>query len=370
MDEDKKEEETSEVIQEEENFKTKSKNIFLQNRKKILILIEITVLSCILIGGLLLLNHPKSFHKTPSCGDGTFYNSCSLAKPYYCDSGKLVLNASICGCPKNFTSSKNYCTNKFFTEPKNVSFVYYLNGKKGEINLTLYSRISKYLDDLPNTITYHGKEIPRLDDFELKRIENPIQAQALMPLLTSIENIAPNSTMDQLRIAISLVQNIPYGNTRLTPVFGGKYKVSLAKYPYQVLYYNNASCEGKSELLAFLSKKIGYKTALFYYPKQVHEAVGIECPTEYSLNSSGYCFIETTAPAPISYSTGDYIGETNAELKNPKIILLGTGMSLPQKLEDYSDSEILTKILRKNKLTGITNSFQRRTLRKISKKYQ
>ena len=369
MTENKKEEKAYEPISKEDNFETKSKGFFLQNKKNIFILLGIIILLCLFVCGLFLLNHSKSFQKVPSCGDGTFYNSCSLVKPYYCNSGKLILNASACGCPKNFTSSENSCTNKFFANPKNVSFVYYLNGKKGEINLTLYSRISKYLDDLPNTITYYGKEVPRLDDLELKRIENPIQTQALMPLLISIQNIAPNSTIDQLKIAISLVQNIPYGRTTLAPVLGGKYQVSLARYPYQVLYYDNASCEGKSELLAFLSKKIGYKTALFYYPKQNHESVGIGCPLEYSLNSSGYCFIETTAPAPISYSNGNYIGAINLPLNNPKIILLGKGMNLPQNLTDYSDSKTLSRILKRNKMTGRSNYFQRKTLKKISKRY-
>lgn len=367
--EENQKEESSETQINQERDKQKIKEFFLKNKRNAFILIGIIILLGIVICALILFHQPKSLQKILSCGDGTLYNTCSLTKPYYCHSGKLILNASVCGCPKNFTSIGNSCTNRFFTESKNASFVYYLNGKKGEINLTLYSRVSKYLDNLPNTITYHGKEIPRLDDFELKRIDDPIQTQSLMPLLISIENLAPNSTIDQLKIAISLVQNIPYGRTELTPVLGGKYKVSLARYPYQVLYYNNASCEGKSELLAFLSKEIGYKTAIFYYPKQVHAAVGIGCPLKYSLNSSGYCFVETTTPSPISYSKGNYVGAINLPLKNPKIILLGKGINLPEKLPDYYDSKILSRILQKNKKTARTNYFQRKTLKKMSKKY-
>ena len=308
--------------------------------------------------------------KIPTCGDGTFYNTCSLNKPYYCLSGKLVLNASVCGCPKNFTIKNQTCYNDYFKEARNVSYKYYLNGKEGNINLTLYGNLSDYLSTLPKPISYYSGEIPRLDDFKLMRINNYFQEQALLPLLVNIENLAPNSRIDQAKIAISLVQNIDYGLPKSVSVLGGRYNVSLAKYPYQVLFSGNGSCEGKSELLVFLLDKMGYSTSLFYYQKQDHEAVGVKCPLEYSLNGTGYCFIETTVPSPVSFSSGTYLGPGGGtKLSNPKVIPIHSGASFPANLSDYKDSIKLSRIIERNKLTGRINPWQKYIIKKIDSKY-
>ena len=33
-----------------------------------------------------------------TCNDGTFYDTCSLTKPYYCQDGILIEKSSLCGC--------------------------------------------------------------------------------------------------------------------------------------------------------------------------------------------------------------------------------------------------------------------------------
>ena len=43
------------------------------------------------------------------CADGTLYEQCSTNKPKYCESGKLIDKASLCGCPSGSKISGNHC---------------------------------------------------------------------------------------------------------------------------------------------------------------------------------------------------------------------------------------------------------------------
>lgn len=43
------------------------------------------------------------------CSDGTRNSTCSYSQPYYCSSGVLTRNASICGCPSGFVPSGDEC---------------------------------------------------------------------------------------------------------------------------------------------------------------------------------------------------------------------------------------------------------------------
>ena len=358
-----------EDLVEEDISRNHSTAVSKKSKLRLYFLLGLIVLVFFLIF-LIYSSNESTVKKVLTCGDGTFYGKCSLDRPYYCSQGVLVVNASECGCPKNFTKTNDTCYNEYFTNQTNISYKYYLNNKEGQINLTVYGGVSNYLSTLPKTINYSSDGVPRLDDFKLMKINNPVQDEALLPLLVQIENLAPNSEMDQARIAISLVQNIPYGLPGSVSIFGGKYNLSVSKYPYQVLFTNNGSCEGKSELLVYLLEKMGYSTSLFYYQKEDHEAVGVKCPVEYSLNGTGYCFIETTVSAPISFSSGSYLGPGGGStLSDPELVLISRGMSLPSNLQDYTDSIKLTKIIERNKVTGRINLFQKWVLEKIDKKY-
>ena len=104
---------------------------------------------------------------------------------------------------------------------------------------------------------------------------------------------------DQARIAISLVQQIPYD----WQTFGLE-----NRYPYEVIYDNTGVCEEKSRLLAFLLRDLGFDVVLFSFESENHMAVGIMCPVQYSYKNTGYCFVETTEPTMITYSQGEYVG--------------------------------------------------------------
>ena len=123
-------------------------------------------------------------------------------------------------------------------------------------------------------------------------------------------------------------------------IFLGMGESRASRHLYQTIYEYEGSCEGKSELLAFLLKEIGFDVVLFYYQEENHEAVGIRCPVKYSLNESGYCFVETTLAGPISYSEGRYLGPGGSTKLGPytEIINVSGGISLGDSLDDYKDA--------------------------------
>jgi len=342
----------------------------------IVLVISLLFLSSIIIlFHFLKINLNKPSIKMEACGDGTFSGTCSLSKPYYCDGEKLVTNISFCGCPSSLKNKDNNCSSKYYINSKEKTFDYFLNGKKGKIKLILYGGIANYTNNLPKSILYSKDDVPKRRDFKFLRINNNIQKEALMPLLIKIQNLAPNSKEDQAKIAISLVQEITYSESKFTSVLGQTYRMRIARYPYQVLYGNAGSCEGKSELLSLLLKEIGYGTSLFYYQKENHEenheAVGIKCPNKESLKGSGYCFVETTMPSPISYSEGRYLGidGSNKLLSSPEIMIINNGIALSKNLDEYSDAKTLTKIMNKIDENGKINILEKRKLDALRKKY-
>lgn len=236
-----------------------------------------------------------------------------------------------------------------------------MNGNESKINFVAYQGMSTYLSSLPQDISYSGNETILISDFIFNKINQQDQRQLLLPLAIAIQNITSDRT-DQARIAISIVQNIPYGVSNKTTSFFGT-KVNYSRYPYQILYDNQGICGEKSELLAFLLRDLGYGTAIFYYPQENHEAVGIKCPVEDSYQKTGYCFVETTGPAIISDSYLQYVGGT-VLTSQPEITLVSTGDSLPSGLPEYSDAETMTKLtkgefvfLGNSKLNNLVNKY-------------
>ena len=178
----------------------------------------------------------------------------------------------------------------------------------------------------------------------MKKINEEKQTQFLLPLVIKIQNLT-NDKEEQARIAISLVQNIPYGFSNKTERFFG-IPVNYSRYPYEVLYDQQGICGEKSELLAFLLRELGYETALFYNQRENHESVGIKCPFEESYKGTGYCFVETSGPAIISDDSIEYAGGVFLE-SEPEVIFVSTGDSLPAGLREYTDAEEIQN-LKKN----------------------
>jgi hypothetical protein len=222
-----------------------------------------------------------------TCGDKTSYGECSSDKPYFCLNGKLIEEASICGCPNILKENGSFCFSEYSTYPKNITLKYNLEEDTYYLDFVVYRGLIDYLSSLQEFI--NKKNLSR-EDIILRNINEPLQREYLLPLVKKIQNIAEGK--EQAKIAISLVQNIPYGlsleNASILD------QVLSSKYPYRTLYSNKGVCGEKSELLAFLLKELGYGVVIFYFPEENHESVGIKCSFINDFQNTGYCFIETT----------------------------------------------------------------------------
>ena len=199
-------------------------------------------------------------------------------------------------------------------------------------------------------------------DFKLRNINNQEQKQLILPLLIEIENAA-KSKEEQVRIAISIVQNIEFGESNLTLNLPGGNEIVHSRYPYEVLYDEKGVCGEKSELLAFLLKEMGYGVVFFYYQEENHEALGIKCPVKYSVDNTGYCFIETTGASIMTDTEIKYAGGVEL-MSTPEIILVSNGEGLGNDMYEYEDAKDIIN-LRDNGFV----LFREAKLNKLKEKY-
>lgn len=304
------------------------------------------------------------------CNDGTVYNNCSSIKPYFCSNGNLMENASLCGCSNTSAIHGNKCFSDYQSNPKNITLNYTVDGKSGNLSFIVYGKLSDYLSKLPRYMQYNPDANSVLLDFKVRSLDNPEQKDLLAPLIIAIENLTSNKD-DQARIAVSIVQNIPFGSSNKTLKFGG-ISMDYYRYPYEVLYDMQGVCGEKSELLAFLLRGIGYESAFIYYKPENHEALGIKCPMQKSLNNTGYCFIETTGPSIISDYQTEYAGI--GQLKStPEIIPVPDGeVGFGEKSNsfyEYNDAKILDSIRQRAEDFGTINFIQHLQYQELKKKY-
>lgn len=310
---------------------------------------------------------PEKPEKILTCGDGSFYETCSLTKPYFCEEGVLVEKASLCGCVEGLTKKGDSCVSKYQTNLKEISLKYVLRGEKGEISYTVYQGMVEYLSNLSKTIYYEDKEMPSRADFKLKNINEEEQKKLLLPLVAKIQNLAETEE-DQVRIAISLVQNIPFGASEKTIKIGDNLETNYSRYPYEVLYDEQGVCGEKVELLAFLLREMGYGLAFFYHASENHESLGIKCPVEHSLGNTGYCFVETTGPSIMTDDSIDYVGGIRLT-SEPEVYLISYGASLSEDMYEYKDAKTMSRLNKKIIEKGELNWFEHRKLEKLREKY-
>jgi len=231
----------------------------------------------------------------------------------------------------------------YLTQPIEKEFTYVLRGTTGQIEFTLYKGLNEYLARKPRT--YYCPPDCSQEEIERKMVFEPAQAKELDKLVELIQEETEVKD-DQARIAISLVQKIPYDwdslNTELDLIQAG---YVLTKYPYQVLYDNAGVCGEKSKLMAYLLKELGYEVILMDYKAIEHQAVGLKCPTEYSVNGNGYCFIEASAPSIITDTQGDYIGRGALPATPTSTLKISGGTSFDSVKEEYDDAQEWNKLL-------------------------
>jgi len=298
------------------------------------------------------------------CNDETPFFECSKTQPYFCMEGSLVEKASYCGCPKLLTKEGEFCFSKYQNEPKKIILKYVLRGEEFEIDFIVFKGMADYLSNLSRFISYNDGKKPLRKDFKFRNINEEEQRELLLPLIKKIQEITSNKE-DQVRIAISLVQNIPFGESDKMVKLRTRQEVAYARYPYEVLYDVKGVCGEKSELLAFILRELGYDVAFFYHQEENHESIGIKCPIEQSLGGTGYCFIETTGPSIISDDSIEYVGGIKLE-SNPEIILVSKGFSLSSDLYEYEDADVMEKInflFEKNGEVGVFNNLKLKSLK-------
>jgi len=258
----------------------------------------------------------------------------------------LVERASVCGCPEGWKKSEESCVSEYHTGVRDLVLDYFFEGVIHNISFSVYEGGSDYVKGISRVISYEGSEIKSRSDFNVRSFDDEIQEFLIRPLVKEIQNLAPNNKVNQARIAVSIVQNIPYFPSNETFSFAGL-EVDYSRYPYEVLYDYAGICGEKSELLAFLLRDLGYDVAIFYFADENHEAVGIKCPVEESLYGSGYCFVETGGHAIISDISMEFSEGVRLE-STPDVLVVSRGISLPEGLDEYRDADTLRNIQERN----------------------
>ena len=294
--------------------------------------------------------------RNPQCIDGTDYNSCSSNKPNYCKDGNLIEIPVICGCADGFTLDGDNCVSVYYTNPKDVTLDYILRGKKSNIDYTVYGGLNDYLVGLDRVVWY--SIVPPTDEYmTLRFVTEEHQSKYISPLAEKIKQITDN-TDDQARIAISIVQTMPYDWDSFS-------NGSDNRYAYETLYDQTGVCADKTSLLAVLLKELGYGVVIFNFSSESHEAIGIKCPMEYSYLDSGYCFVEATTPSIITDSQGDYVG-VGKLTSTPEIYTVADGKSFDSVTEEYKDYQTYLRVTSKGQTL---NEVDYATWKRITDKY-
>ncbi|MHB8164184.1 MAG: hypothetical protein ACYDDV_07510 [Methanoregula sp.] len=208
---------------------------------------------------------------------------------------------------------------------KEHTFAYVINGVKDTISVPLSD--SMYADYAKKSDPGYKPPYDAATNSSYYRayMEDQEQQPAIAELARAIREKTPVAD-DQARIAVSLVQHIPYKE-------GGK----QYRYPYEVLYKNQGVCGEKSMLLALLLKQLGFGSGVFYFLPEDHMAAGIKASSPYDFRNSGYAFIEATEPYIITDSVTDNLAQWKFT-STMEITPAGTGKALESIASDYEDA--------------------------------
>jgi hypothetical protein len=235
--------------------------------------------------------------------------------------------------------------------PKTVSYSFYRENTRRSLSFTTYGGLSDYFSKerlLTQSVAEH--------EIIIGLLENEYQDQYLHALIENIRNRSLNPD-DTAKIAISLVQHIPYNRNK-------PYNAPMDwNYPYETLYSNRGTSADKSLLSAYLLKELGYETVLFEFPG--HMAVGVKCSPEYDFIDTGYAFIETTQPTIITYIPDTYYGGYSVSA-NPRIIHVNEGKRVMDVRSEYQDAIKFKPLERRS---AVLNQSENSEWLKISNKY-
>jgi hypothetical protein len=247
------------------------------------------------------------FDEEKQCADGTSYGKCSQDPPYYCSEGKLIEYSSLCKCPFGWNVSGRSCVSEYMNGEKRISLDYFFEEEKRSLDFFVFEGVYEEISEIQRNLKNFSDNDFSRKAFKKKAIENDFSSPYLFPLVVQIQNSYENP-FDQVSVAVSLVQNLPYEFSEKKISFYGR-EVNYSRYPYEVLYEEKGICSERVDLLSFILGKLGYGVVVFYFPVEDHEAVGIKCPKSLSFQESGYCFIETTFVTPY----GDFFNKETSD---------------------------------------------------------
>lgn len=275
----------------------------------------------------------ENCEKIKKCRDGTIYANCSENKPLYCKDGLLINDSQTCGCPEGYITLDDGCVSPYGGNPSERIFPYTLNAKTSALKIAVHEALKEYLAKLPR-VYYCDPKCPTPQQLEMRYLEDDKQKPELLMLVEKIKGLSGDPA-DQARIAISLVQNIPYDTD------SAEAGNLTNRYPYEVLFDQTGVCGEKSRLLAFILREIGYGVYLLDYEKEDHMAVALKCAAEYAqytYNGTGYCFVETTRVSIVTDNTGEYSLDGGRLETVPNLLIVSDGLDFPAK-EEYLDAQ-------------------------------
>jgi hypothetical protein len=220
-------------------------------------------------------------------------------------------------------------------ETRRLRYIY--DGLEKTISIPVYRDVKNHFS-LQNPTACSS-----LSEFYFEYLSNSIQRHYLNPLIEAIWEHS-KKVDEQARIAINLVQRIPYDVEKWRfEIKNNPY--TRIRYPYEVIVDNKGICCEKSLLLALLLREFGFGLALFIFENENHMAIGIKCHEKFSFCGTGYGFVETAAPSIITDDELHYVeinklGVFRHQLKSkPIIVPLCDGSSFTSIFQEFIDAK-------------------------------
>jgi len=164
---------------------------------------------------------------------------------------------------------------------------------------------------------------------------DPAQQPAIDDVVAQLRAIKRRAGMGgdtYLELIAKYVQSIPYDDAQ---VASGTLR---QRFPVETLVEGTGLCGDKSVLLAVLLAHEGYSAALLEFPAESHMAVGVK-GRGHTYRSSGWLFLETTAPTYVTDVPETYAGGMKLTSK-PRVHRVGSGT------REYGSASDISRIVR------------------------
>lgn len=122
----------------------------------------------------------------------------------------------------------------------------------------------------------------------LKPLKNDSQTMSILGVLKNKATTLGLGADERVRFILSFIQYLEYDHEKAA------LKEMKPNYPFETLYLQKGVCSDFVFLGLMWLRDLGYGAAILDFPDVNHSALGIACPKEDSLASSGYCYFELT----------------------------------------------------------------------------